>query len=410
LQWFRFLWERIAGGGPNDRFLHEEEMVDYAVALIPGDGIGPEVIAPAVGALDAVGGLFGHGFHYVELEAGGGAVDRTGEPLPEETLEAAKKCGAVLLGAVGGPGWEALPGHLRPERALLGLRAGLGVFANLRPAALLPQLRAACPLKDEVLEGGGPGGAPGFDLLIVRELTGGLYFGRRGRSAGGLSAFDTETYSRPEIERVLRAAYGAAAARRKKLCVVDKANVLESSRLWRETAQDLAGEYPDIETGYLYVDNCAMQLVRAPGQFDVIVTSNLFGDILSDEAAALAGSIGMLPSASLGSPGDPLAKDGRPMGIYEPIHGSAPDIAGKNIANPLGAILSAAMMLRHSFGLEREARTVEAAVNAVLDAGLRTGDIAGRGGGEKIVGTREMGQVVLRAIAQNAAPAGPSGM
>jgi 3-isopropylmalate dehydrogenase len=369
--------------------------------LIPGDGIGPEVTGPAVEALNAAGGRSGHVFHYVELEAGGRAIDHTGEPLPPETLEAAKQCGAVLLGAVGGPKWETLPGRLRPERALLGLRAGLGVFANLRPAALLPQLRAACPLKDEVLAAGNPGGEPGFDLLIVRELTGGLYFGRRGRGDDGLSAFDTESYSRREIERVLRVGYAAAAGRRKKLCLVDKANVLESSRLWRETAQELAKEYPDIETACLYVDNCAMQLVRAPGQFDVIVTSNLFGDILSDEASALAGSIGMLPSASLGGAGDPPAKDG-PMGIYEPIHGSAPDIAGRDIANPLGAILSAAMMLRYSFGLEGEARTIEAAVNAVLDAGLRTADIAGPGGGEKIVGTREMGQAVLRAIGQAA--------
>jgi 3-isopropylmalate dehydrogenase len=378
--------------------------VEYSVALIPGDGIGPEVTGPAVKALNAAGGLSGHVFHYVELEAGGGAIDHSGEPLPPETLEAAKRCGAVLLGAVGGPKWETLPGHLRPERALLGLRAELGVFANLRPAALLPQLRGASPLKDEVLAAGSPDGRPGFDLLIVRELTGGLYFGKRGRSADGLSAFDTETYSRFEIERVLRAGYAAAAVRRKKLCVVDKANVLESSRLWRETARELAKEYPDIETAYLYVDNCAMQLVRAPGQFDVIVTSNLFGDILSDEASVLTGSIGMLPSASLGSPGDPLAKDGRPMGIYEPIHGSAPDIADKDIANPLGAILSAAMMLRYSFGLEKEARVIEAAVHAVLDAGLRTADIAGRGGGgaEKIVGTGEMGQAVLRAIGQAA--------
>jgi 3-isopropylmalate dehydrogenase len=385
--------------------------MDYSVALIPGDGIGPEVIAPAVEALDAAGDLAGHVFHYVELEAGGRAIDHSGKPLPEKTLEAAKQCGAVLLGAVGGPRWEALPGHLRPEQALLGLRAGLGVFANLRPAALLPQLRAACPLKDEVLAAGNPGGQSGFDLLIVRELTGGLYFGERGRSADGLSAFDTETYSRREIERVLRTGYAAAAARRKKLCLVDKANVLESSRLWRETVRDLAGEYPDIETGCLYVDNCAMQLVRAPGQFDVIVTSNLFGDILSDEASALTGSIGMLPSASLGDSGDPLSGNG-PAGIYEPIHGSAPDIAGKNIANPLGAILSAAMMLRHSFGLEREARTIEAAVRAALDAGLRTEDIAVRGGGgEKIVGTREMGQAVLRAIKRGAdGPAGAAGL
>jgi 3-isopropylmalate dehydrogenase len=374
--------------------------MNYSVAVVPGDGIGPEVTGPAVEVLDAAGDLFGHVFNYVELEAGGKAVDHTGAPLPPETLEAAKQCGAVLLGAVGGPQWDTLPGHLRPEQALLGLRAGLGVFANLRPAALLPQLRSACPLKDEVLIAGDDEGKPGFDLLIVRELTGGLYFGKRGRSPDGLSAFDTETYSRREIERVLRVGYAAAAGRRKKLCVVDKANVLESSRLWRETAQDLAKEYPDIKTSYLYVDNCAMQLVRAPGQFDVIATSNLFGDILSDEASVLTGSIGMLASASLaGAPGSGTENGGPVMGIYEPIHGSAPDIAGKDIANPLAAILSAALMLRYSFGLETEARAIEAAVSAVLDSGLRTRDIAGPGGGsEKIVGTREMGQAVLKAL------------
>jgi 3-isopropylmalate dehydrogenase len=372
--------------------------MNYSIALVPGDGIGPEVIAPATAVLDAAGDKYGHVFNYVELEAGGRAIDSAGEPLPKETLETAKQCDALLLGAVGGPQWETLPGHLRPERALLGLRAGLGVFANLRPAALLPQLRAACPLKDEALIASNPQGKPEFDLLIVRELTGGIYFGERGRSADGLSAYDTETYSRAEIERVLRTGYAAAAGRRKKLCVVDKANVLESSRLWRETAQALSREYEDIETSYLYVDNAAMQLIRAPGRFDVIVTSNLFGDILSDEASVLTGSIGMLASASLGGP----AKSGASgvMGMYEPIHGSAPDIAGKDIANPLAAILSAAMMLRYSFGLETEAAAIEAAVNAVLDAGLRTRDIAGLGGGgaEKIIGTREMGEAVLAAL------------
>jgi 3-isopropylmalate dehydrogenase len=316
---------------------------------------------------------------------------------------------------MGGPKWDNLPGHLRPERGLLGLRGGLGVFANLRPASLLPQLREACPLKDEVLAAGSYDGKPAFDLLIVRELTGGIYFGERGRSADGDSAFDTERYSRHEIERVLRVAYGCAAARRNKLCIVDKANVLESSRLWREVAALVEKDYPDIETNCLYVDNCAMQLVRAPGQFDVIVTSNMFGDILSDEASVLTGSIGMLPSASLaGVPGrageNGAAGAGRPLGIYEPIHGSAPDIAGKDIANPLAAILSAAMMLRYSFGLETEAAAVEAAVGAALDRGLRTRDIAGRGAGsaadsagcagavEKIVGTKEMGEAVLKAL------------
>jgi 3-isopropylmalate dehydrogenase len=375
--------------------------MNYSIAVVSGDGIGPEVTAPAQSVLDAVGDKYGHVFNYVELEAGGRAIDLWGEPLPAETLEAAKQCDALLLGAVGGPKWETLPGHLRPERALLGLRAGLGVFANLRPAALLPQLQAACPLKDNVLAAGGAGGRPGFDLLIVRELTGGIYFGERGRSADGSAAWDTETYSRAEFERVLRTGYEAAAVRRKKLCVVDKANVLESSRLWRETAQAVAKDYADIETSYLYVDNAAMQLIRAPGQFDVIVTSNLFGDILSDEASVLTGSIGMLASASLGSPLDPLAKNGRPMGIYEPIHGSAPDIAGKDLANPLAAILSTAMMLRYSFGLEKEAAAVEAAVSAVLDQGFRTRDIAGPGGaetGERIVGTKAMGEAVLKAL------------
>ncbi|MDR0557732.1 MAG: 3-isopropylmalate dehydrogenase [Treponema sp.] len=370
----------------------------YSIALVPGDGIGPEVIKPATEVLDAVGDASGHVFNYVELEAGGCAIDSTGEPLPKETLEAAKQCDALLLGAVGGPQWETLPGHLRPERALLGLRAGLGVFANLRPAKLPPQLRSACPLKDDVLISSDSEGKPGFDLLIVRELTGGLYFGERGRSADGKAAFDTERYAWDEIERVLRAGYEAAMGRRKKLCIVDKANVLESSRLWREVAAVASKEYPDVETSFLYVDNAAMQLIRAPGQFDVIATSNLFGDILSDEASALAGSIGMLPSASIGSPRDSLAKDFRPMGMYEPIHGSAPDIAGKNIANPLGAILSAAMMLRYSFGLETEARAIEDAVSAALDAGLRTLDIAGKGRAtarETIAGTREMGEAVI---------------
>ncbi|MDR1325968.1 MAG: 3-isopropylmalate dehydrogenase [Treponema sp.] len=377
-----------------------ELLTNYSIALVPGDGIGPEVMEPATEILDAVGDKYGRVFNYVELEAGGKAIDSSGEPLPASTLAAAQECDALLLGAVGGPRWESLPGHLRPERALLGLRSGLGVFANLRPASLLPQLRAACPLKDETLIASNPEGKPSFDLLIVRELTGGLYFGEQGRSNDGKEAFDTERYSWNEIERVLRVGYTAAAVRRKKLCLVDKANVLESSRFWREVCALVAKDYPDIETSYLYVDNCAMQLIRAPGQFDVIVTSNLFGDILSDEASVLTGSIGMLPSASLGSPTDPLARDGRPMGMYEPIHGSAPDIAGQDIANPLGMILSAAMMLRYSFALETEATAIEAAVNAVLDAGLRTQDIATRSANnsEKIVGTTAMGKAVLKAL------------
>jgi 3-isopropylmalate dehydrogenase len=373
--------------------------MNFSIALIPGDGIGPEVMGRTTDVLDAIGDKYDHVFNYVELLAGGRAIDETGVPLPPETLEAAKQCDALLLGALGGPKWDTLPGHLRPERGLLGLRAGLEVYANLRPAALLPQLRAACPLKDEVLIAGNPEGKPTFDFLIVRELTGGLYFGERGRGADGNSAFDTENYSRHEIERVLRAAYAAAGGRRKKLCIVDKANVLESSRFWREVAAVVSKDYPDIETSYLYVDNCAMQLIRAPGQFDVIVTSNLFGDILSDEASVLTGSIGMLASASLGSPPGP--EKTYPVGMYEPIHGSAPDIAGKDIANPLATILSAAMMLRYSFSLEKEALAVESAVNAVLDAGYRTRDIAGRSSPdvkEKIVGTMEMGEAVLKAL------------
>jgi 3-isopropylmalate dehydrogenase len=372
--------------------------MNYSIALVPGDGIGPEVIAPAVEILDTVGDKAGYVFNYVELEAGGRAIDSSGTPLPDGVVETAAQCDALLFGAVGGPKWETLPGRLRPEQALLGLRKGLGLFANLRPAKLLPQLRSACPVKDEVLAASNAEGKPSFDILIVRELTGGLYFGERGRNAANTSAFDTETYSREEIERVLRTGYAAAEKRRKKLCMVDKSNVLESSRLWREVAEELAGEYPSIETDYMYVDNCAMQLVRGPGQFDVIVTSNLFGDILSDEASVLTGSIGMLPSASLGSPGP---AGGAVMGMYEPIHGSAPDIAGKDIANPLAAILSAAMMLRYSFNLEKEALAVEAAVNAVLDAGLRTSDIAGKSSAaltETLVGTRAMGEAVRKAL------------
>ena len=374
----------------------------FSVALIPGDGIGPEVVSVAAEVLDAIGDKYDHVFNYAELLAGGAAIDETGSPLPPETLEAAKQCDSVLLGAMGGPKWDHLPGNKRPEHGLLALRAGLGAFANLRPASLLPQLRAACPLKDEVLIASNEKDEPSFDILIVRELTGGIYFGERGRTdtvcekKGQHAAFDTEKYSWAEIERVLRVGYGCAMARGKKLCIVDKANVLESSRLWREVAAEVLKEFPQVETSYLYVDNAAMQLVRAPGQFDVIVTSNMFGDILSDEASVLTGSIGMLPSASLsGAPG------ASPFGIYEPIHGSAPDIAGKNLANPLATILSVAMMLRYSFALEKEAAAIEKAVNLVLDDGLRTGDIASRDANksnERIIGTKEMGEAVLKAI------------
>jgi 3-isopropylmalate dehydrogenase len=291
----------------------------------------------------------------------------------------------VLLGAVGGPKWDGLPGNKRPEAGLLGIRAGLGVFANLRPARVFPELSPACPLRADIVDGG-------LDILIVRELTGGIYFGERGRSADGEAAWDTERYSRSEICRLLERGFESARLRRGKLCVVDKANVLESSRLWRETAKAMARDWPSVELSFMYVDNCAMQLVANPRQFDVIATSNMFGDILSDEAAMITGSIGMLASASLGDSGP---------GLYEPIHGSAPDIAGQDKANPLATILSAAMLLRYSLGFEEGSRAVEAAVSSALADGLRCADIASRGGaaaGERIVGTREMGAAVVERV------------
>lgn len=372
------------------------------IGIVRGDGIGPEVVDSALEILQAISRKFHHDFEEVQLLAGGCAIDASGEPLPAETLEKARQCDAVLLGAVGGPRWDTLPGSMRPERALLGLRAGLGVYANLRPVRLLPQLMEASPLKPEILQ-------RGIDLLIVRELTGGMYFGARGRitdTAGNPAAFDTETYSVPEIQRILEVGYEAAMNRSHRLCVVDKANVLESSRLWREVAVSVAARYPDVTTSYLYVDNCAMQLVLNPSQFDVIVTSNMFGDILSDEASVLTGSIGMLPSASLGDVcGEGIESNTIRRGLYEPIHGSAPDIAGTGKANPLGTILSAAMMLRYSFNLEAEAQTIEKAVEAVLDAGFRTADIAGQGAlksGKAIIHattadiTREVIQAIYR--------------
>ncbi len=340
--------------------------MNYRVTLVPGDGIGPEIVDGAVRVLNAVGQKYGHNFQYDTALAGGCAIDRYGEPLPAESLEKCLDSDSVLLGAVGGPKWDTLPGHLRPERALLGIRKELGLFANLRPAKLMGVLAAASPLRADIA-------ARGVDLLIVRELTGGMYFGPRGRGQGelGENAFDTELYSRGEIERIARVGFETARKRRKKLTSVDKANVLESSRLWRETLHALAVEYPDVEYADMLVDNCAMQLIRDPAQFDVIVTSNLFGDILSDEASQLTGSIGLLASASLGA---------GTRGVYEPIHGSAPDIAGQGVANPIATILSAAMMLNLSFGLAEEARAVETAVETVLKAGARTKDIAAGGG------------------------------
>ncbi|MGI6112793.1 MAG: 3-isopropylmalate dehydrogenase [Mahellales bacterium] len=348
------------------------------IALIPGDGIGPDIIEQAVLVLKAVGQRRGHTFEFETYIAGGCAIDQLGVPLPEATLNGCKNSDAVLLGAVGGPKWDTLSGDIRPEQALLGLRKGLGVFANLRPAILFPQLKNASTLKAEVI-------GDGIDIMVVRELTGGIYFGERGRRQdGGLKAYDTEEYSEAEIERIARVAFDIAMKRGKRLMSVDKANILESSRLWREVVTRVGADYPQVELSHMYVDNCAMQLIRDPHQFDVIVTGNMFGDILSDEASMLTGSLGMLPSASLGS--------GR-LGLYEPVHGSAPDIAGQNRANPIATIMSVAMMLRYSFAMEEEAAMVERAVAATLEEGYRTGDIMEPG--MTLVGTREMGSMII---------------
>ncbi len=357
--------------------------MDYKIALIRGDGIGPEIVTEAVRVLDKIGEKFGHKFSYTEVDAGGMAIDKHGEPLPQSSIDVCLAADSVLLGAVGGPKWDTLPGNMRPERALLGIRSAMGLFANIRPAVLFDELREACPLKPELTEGG-------LDFVVVRELIGGAYFGERGRrDAGemGEAAYDTMIYSEKEVERIMRVGFDMAMVRNKKLCSVDKANVLESSRLWREVAHRVAKEYPDVEYSDMLVDNCAMQLVRNPRQFDVIVTENMFGDILSDEASMVTGSIGMLPSSSLGTTKN---------GLYEPIHGSAPDIAGKGIANPLATILSVGMMLKYSFGLETEAEVVNGAVASALKSGLRTGDIAKKG--EDTVGSKEMTDCVLSFI------------
>ena len=347
----------------------------FTVALIPGDGIGPDIVKEAVRVLDAVALTYGHEVTYKHLIAGGEAIDQTGQPLPEETLKEASSSDAVLLGAVGGPKWDNVPSSLRPEKALLGLRGGMGLFCNLRPALLYSQLADACPLRSELVEGG-------LDVMVVRELTGGIYFGKRGRSEDG--AFDTMSYTKSEIERIARKAFEIARKRKKKVTSVDKANILETSRLWRATVEEVAKDYPEVELNHLYVDNASMQLVRNPKQFDVILTENMFGDILSDEASMITGSIGMLPSASLRSDS---------FGMYEPIHGSAPDIAGQDKANPLATILSVAMMLRYTFSLQKEADAVEEAVRKTLDDGWRTADIFSEG--TKLCGTRAMGDAVV---------------
>lgn len=357
--------------------------MEYKIAVIKGDGIGPEIVGEAMKVLGAVGKKYGHSFKFTDVLMGGCAIDKTGEPLPQETIDICQKSDSVLLGAVGGPKWDTLPGNLRPEKGLLGIRSALGLYANIRPATLHRVLSAACPLKEEIA-------GKGIDLVIVRELIGGIYFGERGRSADGSSAFDTEKYSVPEIERIGKIAFSMAGQRRRKVTSIDKANVLASSRLWREVMHGLAEKHPDIEYADMLVDNAAMQLVRDPSQFDVIVTSNMFGDILSDEASMTTGSIGMLPSASLGEGS---------LGLYEPIHGSAPDIAGKDIANPIATVLSASMMLKYAFKLDKEAQAIDAAVQRALDEGYRTADIKGLGAAVRPVGTVEMGDIIAGYIA-----------
>ena len=353
------------------------------IALLRGDGIGPEIVDSAVAVLEVVAEKFGHTFNFTPYLIGGAAIDATGNPLPQETVDGCLAADSVLLGAVGGPKWDTLPAYVRPEKGLLGIRAAMGLYTNLRPAKLYPALKEECPLRADIV-------AQGFDLMMVRELTGGIYFGERGRREGkyGPEAWDTEAYSVMEVERIARAAFEAARKRRKNVISIDKANVLETSRLWRETVHRIAEEYPDVTCTDMLVDNAAMQLVRRPSQFDVVVTSNMFGDILSDEASQITGSIGMLPSASLGA---------TTRGLYEPIHGSAPDIAGQNKANPIATVLSAAMMLRYAFDMMDEADCIEKAVDAVLNDGIRTADIVGSSGIEPI-GCKEMTAEIIKRI------------
>jgi len=352
--------------------------MNYKITVLPGDGIGPDIVGEAVQVLKLIGEKYGHSFQITEADMGGVAIDKHGVPLPQSTIEACKSSDAVLLGAVGGPKWDNLPGHLRPEAGLLGIRAALGLYANLRPAIIYEALKEASPLKSEIISNG-------INIMVIRELTGGIYFGKRGRleAEGGESAYDTEMYSKAEIERIARVGFETAMKRGKKLTSVDKANVLESSRLWRQVVEEVAKDYPEVSLSHMYVDNAAMQLVRNPAQFDVILTNNIFGDILSDEASMITGSIGMLPSASLGA---------TRLGLYEPIHGSAPDIAGQDKANPIATILSVAMLLRYSLELASEADAIESAVTQVLNKGYRTGDIASAG--TTVVGTKEMGKII----------------
>lgn len=360
--------------------------MNLKLAVISGDGIGPEVVREARKVLDRVAAVYGHEISYTDLLMGGASIDVNGVPLTDETIELARQCDAVLMGSIGGNAatspWYKLPANLRPEAGLLKLRKSLGLFANLRPAILYKELKGACPLRDEII-------GDGFDLLIMRELTGGLYFGERKTEErdGVLTAIDTLTYNENEIRRIAIRAFDIARKRRHKVCSIDKANVLDSSRLWRKVVEEVAKDYPDVELSHMLVDNCAMQLVKDPKQFDVVLTENMFGDILSDEASMVTGSIGMLASASLNE---------TKFGLYEPSGGSAPDIAGQDIANPIATILSAAMLLRYSCDLDKEADAIEAAVQKVLTEGYRTGDIMSEGCTR--VGTAQMGDLIAERI------------
>ncbi|MBQ7885297.1 MAG: 3-isopropylmalate dehydrogenase [Clostridia bacterium] len=348
------------------------------IAVIRGDGIGPEIVEQALAVLDKIAALYGHTFTYTDTDMGGCAIDKWGDPLPETELKKCLESDSVLLGAVGGSKWNDVPGHMRPEKGLLRLRAGMGVYSNNRPAKIWPQLADASPLKKEIVD-------KGIDFIIVRELIGGIYFGSHSTQDvdGVPTAVDVLTYDEKEIERIGRIGFETARKRGKRLCSVEKSNVLDSSRLWKKVMHRLAAEYPDVELSDMLVDNCAMQIVKNPAQFDVIVTENMFGDILSDEASMITGSIGMIPSSSLGASS---------CGLYEPIHGSAPDIAGQDIANPIGTILSAAMMLRYSFDMPDEADSIERAVSKYLDAGYRTADIMSDG--MKQVGCKACGEII----------------
>ena len=357
--------------------------MNKTIAIIKGDGIGPEIVTEAMGVLDAVAAKFGHTFTYVDAPMGGNAIDKFGVPLPDSSLATCRNADSVLLGAVGGPKWDDQPAANRPERGLLKLREGMGLYTNVRPAKMFSELSAACPLRADIA-------ANGIDFIVVRELIGGVYFGSHETHTlenGEKQAIDSMPYAEHEIERIGRIGFETARKRRKKLCCVDKANVLDTSRLWRSVMHRLQAEYPDVAYSEMFVDNCAMQIVKNPAQFDVIVTENMFGDILSDEASMIPGSIGMIPSSSLG--------DGT-RGLYEPIHGSAPDIAGKDIVNPTACILSAAMMLRYSFGLAEEADAIENAVSKVLDKGIRTAD--NMSDGCTCVGCSGMGDAILAEI------------